>query len=187
MSADLPDSTDPQDQKDPAEAEPKVTSYWQRLLHHPKLRSFLLSFRSLDKGMEMRLLGVPLTRSEIGLIGEHLAAKHLRKRGRRVLFRNYRGLHRGEVDIVARHGKTLTFVEVKTRTSTGFGRPADAVTADKQRLIQRGALDWLRQLGNPRIQLRFDIVEVILIAGDLPRLNIIENAFTLPDGSMAGR
>jgi len=61
---------------------------------------------------------------------------------------------------VARHGDTLTFVEVKTRRSGAYGRPADAVTADKQRLIVRGAQDWLRLLGNPRITLRFDIAEV---------------------------
>lgn len=128
-----------------------------------------------------------MTSSEIGQLGEHLAAKHLRQNGRRILYRNYHGLHRGEVDIVARHGQTLTFVEVKTRTSSGFGRPADAVNQDKQRLIQRGSLDWLRLLGNPRITIRFDIVEVLLIRGEVPKLNIIENAFSLPDSSMAGR
>jgi putative endonuclease len=91
------------------------------------------------------------------------------------------------VDIVARHGDVLTFVEVKTRTSSAFGRPADAVTPDKQRLIQRGALAWLRLLGNPKIKFRFDILEVLLIPGELPRLHIIENAFQMPDASTAGR
>lgn len=177
----------PSEKTDPSGVFEFVRQLWQRLCRTPRLRLFLLRFKSLDRCMELRLLGVPLSRPEIGLLGEHLAAKHLRRLGRRVLYRNYKGLHRGEVDIVARHGKTLTFVEVKTRTSTAFGRPADAVTEDKQRLIQRGALDWLRLLGNPRIQLRFDILEVILIAGEPPRLNIIENAFTLPDGSLAGR
>ncbi len=158
-----------------------------RLRHHPLLRRFLLRFASLDQPFAGNLLGVKLSRSEIGLLGEILAAKHLQRHGRRVLFRNYRGLHRGEVDIVARHGQTLSFVEVKTRTSTTFGRPADAVTQDKQRLIQRGALDWLRQLGNPRIAIRFDIAEVILTQAELPQLHLIEDAFSLPDRSLAGR
>ena len=158
-----------------------------RLRHHPRLRQFLLRFIPLNQPFSGRLLGVKLSRQEIGQLGELLAAKHLKSHGRHVLFRNYRGLHRGEVDIVARHGQTLSFVEVKTRTSTAFGRPADAVNQDKQQLIQRGALDWLRQLGNPRIAVRFDIAEVILIPDELPRLQVIEAAFSLPDSSLAGR
>lgn len=160
---------------------------WDRLRHHPRVRGPLLRFIPLHRRLSLRLLGVKLSRSEIGMLGEHLAVKHLRQNGRKVLFRNYFGLHRGEVDIVARHGRTLTFVEVKTRTSAAFGRPADAVTLDKQRLIQRGALDWLRLLGHPRILIRFDIAEVLLIDGEEPKVNLIENAFGLPDSSMAGR
>ncbi len=128
-----------------------------------------------------------MDRSEIGRMGELIAARWLSSHGRRVLYCNYRGVNRGEVDIVARHRDVLTFVEVKTRTSTAFGRPADAVGPDKQRLIQRGAMDWLRLLGNPRIKFRFDIAEVVLIAGELPHVHIIENAFQMPDSSMAGR
>lgn len=134
-----------------------------------------------------RLAGRPMSRDEIGRMGEQIAARWLAAHGRRVLYRNYRGVNRGEVDIVARHRDVLTFVEVKARTSTAFGRPADAVGADKQRLIQRGAQDWLRLLGHPRIKFRFDIAEVVLIEGELPRVNVIENAFQLPDSSMAGR
>lgn len=122
-----------------------------------------------------------------GDMGELIAARWLSAHGRKVLYRNYRGVNRGEVDIVARHRDVLTFVEVKARTSTAFGRPADAVGTDKQRLIQRGAMDWLRLLGHPRIKFRFDIAEVVLIDGELPRVHIIENAFQMPDNSMAGR
>ena len=128
-----------------------------------------------------------MDRKEVGDMGELIAARWLASHGRKVLHRNYRGPNRGEVDIVARHRDVLTFVEVKSRTSTAFGRPADAVGPDKQRLIQRGALDWLRLLGNPRIKFRFDIAEVILTEGELPRVHIIENAFQMPDRSMAGR
>ena len=134
-----------------------------------------------------RLVGRKMERSEIGSMGEWIAARWLASHGRRVLYRNYRGVNRGEVDIVARHRDVLTFVEVKTRTSTAFGRPADAVGPDKQRLIQRGAMDWLRLLGNPRIKFRFDIAEVVLTEGELPHVHIIENAFQMPDSSLAGR
>ena len=134
-----------------------------------------------------RVLGTKLTNAELGQLGEWMAARWLRWKGRRVLARNFSGFNRGEVDIVARHEDVLTFVEVKTRSGTAFGRPADAVGPEKQRLIQRGALDWLRELGNPKIKFRFDIVEVILVPGEQPKLNVIENAFQLPDNSLAGR
>lgn len=104
-----------------------------------------------------------------------------------MLYRNFRAPQGGEVDIVCRHRDVLTFVEVKTRTSEAFGRPADAVGPDKQRLIQRGAHEWMRLLGRPKIKFRFDIVEVLLIEGNPPKLNVIENAFQLPDSSTAGR
>lgn len=155
---------------------------------HPRLRRVLLwTQASLNRRYQPLLLGTPLSTFEIGWLGEQLAAGWLRRKGRRVLFQNYRGANRGEVDIVARHGDVLTFVEVKTRTSTAFGRPADAVTPDKQRLIQRGAQDWLRLLGHPKIKFRFDIAEIVLITGELPQPHIMENAFQLPDSSLAGR
>ncbi len=121
------------------------------------------------------------------MAGEILAAQWLRLHGRKILQRNHDSLFGGELDIVARHGQVLTFVEVKTRTQTSHGRPADAVNPKKRQLIQQGAVDWLRLLGKPRLTFRFDIVEVILKAGEPPRLNLIENAFTLPDAALTGR
>lgn len=165
--------------------------------HHPQRRwsGWLDWWRSRALGMKASLhgpfdpslFGRPISRGEIGLLGEHLAVKWLRVHGRRVLFRNFRGPHRGEVDIVCRHGEVLTFVEVKTRTSDAFGRPADAVTLDKERLIRRGASEWLRLLGHPPIRFRFDIVEVLLVRGERPKINVIENAFGMPGNSTEGR
>ncbi len=114
----------------------------------------------------------------IGRWGEHLAAQWLRKKGRKILYRNYRAPRGGEVDIVARDGGVLSFVEVKTRTSTGFGRPADAVTADKEELIMRGARAWLKLLDDgDKIRTRCDVIEVILREGEKPQINAIEAAF----------
>ena len=113
----------------------------------------------------------------VGRHGEIVAARWLWTRGCKVLYRNYRGPDGGEVDIVCRHGNVLAFVEVKTRTSTAFGRPAQAVTLDKQSLIIRGATAWLRLLGVPDIAWRFDIVEVLLIPGHKPQVNWIQAAF----------
>ena len=117
----------------------------------------------------------------IGRWGEHLAAAWLRKHGRKVLYKNYRAPQGGEVDIVCRQGKILTFVEVKTRTSTALGRPAEAVNAKKESLILRGARSWLRMLPNNGgdINVRCDVMEVILINGEKPELNVIEGAFRL--------
>lgn len=131
--------------------------------------------------------GSRLERAEIGLLGEALAMRWLGKNGRKVLHRNFRAPRGGEVDIVCRHKDVLVFVEVKTRTSDEFGRPADAVNADKERLIQRGANEWLRLLGRPKIKFRFDIAEVLLIDGELPKISVIENAFQMPESSLAGR
>ncbi len=122
--------------------------------------------------------GTRLDSQTIGAWGEHLAAKWLRRHGRKVLYRNYRAPGGGEVDIVARHDSMLTFVEVKTRTGTGRGRPAEAVTADKERLVMKGANAWLRLLDNhEQIPTRCDIVEVILREGERPQITILEAAF----------
>ena len=118
----------------------------------------------------------------LGREGEELADRFLRKRGYRVLRRNFRGPRGGEVDLVCRdklRGE-LVFVEVKTRTSEEFGRPMSAVDTKKQRLIIRGAIAWLRMLEMPDITFRFDVIEVILEGGE-PEIRHIENAFQLPD------
>lgn len=114
----------------------------------------------------------------MGRSGEAIAARYLRRKGFKVLYRNYRAPRGGEVDLVCRDRDTLVFVEVKTRRSEAFGAPAEAVTASKQRLITRGAMAWLRLLGQPEIPYRFDIVEVRM-EGAKPEVTLIPNAFTL--------
>lgn len=70
---------------------------------------------------------------------------------------------------------------MKTRSREDFGRPLDSVDRDKRRLISRGGLAWLRLLGDPEILFRFDVVEVIIAKGAEPRLELIKNAFSLPE------
>lgn len=116
----------------------------------------------------------------LGLLGEKLAAEHLRRHGHKVLYRNFRAPHGGEVDIVCRdkpHNE-LVFVEVKTRASEEFGRPFDAVDRKKRRLILRGAMTWLKMLDMPDITFRFDVVEVVMTSP--PEIRHLENAFQLP-------
>lgn len=116
----------------------------------------------------------------IGETGERIAAKELWRTGRKVLYRNFKPEGGGEVDIVYRDRDTLVFGEVKTRTRGEWGEPARAVNRDKQRLVIRGANAWLRELNQPKVLFRFDIVEVLLIDGEPPRIRVNEGAFRTP-------
>jgi putative endonuclease len=122
----------------------------------------------------------PLERRAAGQKGEQIAARHLAQAGYKVLYRNFRAPHGGEVDLICRHGDTLVFVEVKARASLAYGRPGAAVNRHKQRLLGRGALAWLRMLDHPQIPFRFDVVEVVF-GQDAPAVHIISDAFELPE------
>ena len=114
-----------------------------------------------------------------GAHGEKLACRFLRRKGYKILYRNFKGRSGGEIDIVCRDCDTLVFVEVKTRTREDFGRPITAVDREKKKRISRGGLNWLRMLDNPDILFRFDVVEVIIVEDVSPRLELIKNAFPL--------
>lgn len=122
----------------------------------------------------------------IGRFGEHLACRYLEERGYRPLARNLRMGRLGELDLVAltEDGRTLCFVEVKTRTGEGFGQPAEAVTQDKQRRIRKMAQLFLLQreqasmAGQGEPPVRFDVVEVWLDrANRSARVHHIPQAF----------
>jgi putative endonuclease len=106
-----------------------------------------------------------------------VAADWLRSRRCKVLARNFKGPRRGEVDIVARDGKLLLFVEVKTRRKGTRIRPLDAVDKTKQALIERGANAWLKRLGTRDLPWRFDVIEVYVEDGEKPRVNHVRDAF----------
>ena len=110
--------------------------------------------------------------------GERQAERFLKRRGYKLLYRRFRAKRGGEVDLVCRHGDTLVFVEVKTRSSLEHGRPYEAVDAEKRRLLIQGADAWLRLLHNPDIFYRFDIVEVLAGARGTARCHVIDNAFS---------
>jgi putative endonuclease len=116
----------------------------------------------------------------LGRAGEQLAARHLRHQSYKILYRNFRGVRGGEIDLVCRHGEALVFVEVKTRSSEDFGRPLAAVNRKQQRRIVRGAMAWLRMLDLPDLTFRFDVVEVLVTTP--PKITVVENAFNLPAG-----
>ena len=114
-----------------------------------------------------------------GLWGEEQAERFLKKLGWRILGRRVR-LGRDELDLVARAGEVLVFVEVKTRGSEEFGRPAAAVDRGKRHSLSRAAVHYLQKLRERPAFFRFDVVEVIGTAeAGAPRIRHIENAFTL--------
>jgi putative endonuclease len=111
----------------------------------------------------------------LGASGERRAAQWYEAEGYEVLDRNWR-CPDGELDLVARRGPTLVFCEVKTRRTTRFGQPFEAVTSTKQARIRRLAARWLRERGaslglwSPLI--RFDVASVLGA-----ELQILEDAF----------
>lgn len=118
-----------------------------------------------------------LSSQQVGQLGERIGAEWIWAQGGKVLYRNFRAPGGGEVDIVARDGDTLAFIEVKTRTRVGPGRPLDAVDREKELLIERGANEWLRLLKTRDIPWRFDVLEVVLEDGRPPAINRVRNAF----------
>jgi putative endonuclease len=126
-------------------------------------------------------LSSPPPHLRLGKRGENLACQFLRKNGYKILYRNFRGRTGGEIDVVCRDRDTLVFVEVKTRTGEDFGRPFEAIDRAQRKRISRGGLAWLRLLDDPDILFRFDVVEVIIAEGAEPRLELIQNAFSLPE------
>jgi len=125
--------------------------------------------------------GKPHDGQWLGRYGENVAAAWLRAHRCHILARNFRNKRRGrrtgEVDIIAREQRLLMFVEVKTRHESSKIRPFDAVTKAKQQLIERGANDWLRRLGTRNLPWRFDVIEVYVAEGKLPRVNRVRDAF----------
>ena len=116
-------------------------------------------------------------RQALGKDGEDLACDELRRRGYAILARRYR-TRVGELDIVARDGETLVFVEVKARRTEEFGTPGEAVTWRKRRKLQVMATDFLSRGRLLAVPCRFDVVAITLgQAGQTPRVEVFPAAF----------
>jgi putative endonuclease len=113
-----------------------------------------------------------------GEFGERAAKRHLQRLGLKFLTANYSS-SRGEIDLIFRDTDCLVFVEVKTRSSESWTRPAAAVNARKRRLLSQTALDYLDLLRHPEVRIRFDIVEVLLENGAVREIRHLPNTFAL--------
>ena len=115
-----------------------------------------------------------------GQVGEDAAAQFLKSRGYSILARNWRPGHaiRGEIDCIAWQGRTLCFIEVKTRSSNEQGRPQEAVNFTKQRQICRLANAYVSFKRLDDTPCRFDVVEVWLNQdGSVAKVSLCPNAF----------
>jgi putative endonuclease len=114
-------------------------------------------------------------RQSLGKLGEDLACGELERRGYAVLARRYRTRF-GEIDIIARDGETIVFVEVKTRDGDRFGASAEAVTPWKQRRVGNMAVDYLARHRLHHCPCRFDVVAVD-VSVQPPLVEVYTNAF----------
>lgn len=113
-----------------------------------------------------------------GQLGEHEAKRFLKKKGLKFLTANFRS-PRGEIDLVFRDSDCLVFIEVKTRSSEEWTRPAAAVDSVRRRRLTRCGLDYLHLLKNPEVKVRFDIVEVLLEDSAVREIRHLPNSFAM--------
>lgn len=116
--------------------------------------------------------------NSLGGIGEDIAVAFLRGLGFSIVERNFRCVC-GELDIVAREGRSVVFVEVKCRRNKLYGPPQLAVTPFKQRQISKAALVWLGKKKLHDAAARFDVVAIVLHDRALPEIEHIRDAFEL--------
>lgn len=118
-----------------------------------------------------------LNRAALGRRCEDLAAEHLRGQGYRIIERNVR-MRFGELDVVARDGPALCFVEIRARSSTRFGWPEESVTPQKRRRLIRLAQGYLQRLRGAPGPVRFDVLSILLGPDGAPaRTRLIKGAF----------
>jgi putative endonuclease len=121
-------------------------------------------------------IGNIMKRKELGDVGEKLARDFLKKKGYKVRETNFR-CREGEIDIIAQKKDCLVFVEVRTRTSSGFGSPEESVTYAKKDKLIASTLNYLNSHKNLPQSWRIDFVAVELDQnGKAKRIEIIENA-----------
>ncbi|MFH1941200.1 MAG: YraN family protein [bacterium] len=120
-------------------------------------------------------------RQNVGKRGEDEAVRYLKSKDYGIVERNFRA-ERGEIDIIAKDGDTLVFVEVKTKAHEGFGEPEDWVDRRKQEQIGKVAMRYLQDKNLCGVDCRFDVVSVILKDG-MKEIRHLEDAFWMESDS----
>ena len=112
----------------------------------------------------------------LGISGEEEACGFLKKNGCKILQRNYR-TPRGEIDIIARLGKIVLFVEVKTRVSSAFAQPWESVGFRKRQNLKIAAKSYIQQQKSRDDEYRFDVLSIVMNETSKPEIEWIQNAF----------
>lgn len=121
-------------------------------------------------------MGLLPRRKTLGQRGEDVAVKHLKRQGYRILDRNAR-FGKYEIDIIAREGDTVAFVEVKTRKPSEIADPEDNITLRKQSHIRAAAHEYIAREDDPETYYRFDVVAVLMPEDARPIVTLYRNAF----------
>ena len=127
--------------------------------------------------IDIKIKGIPVNiyrkakaaHLRIGRRGEKIASSFLASRNFDIILRNYR-CSSGEIDIIARDGSTICFVEVKTRRHNSKSRPARGLTEKQRKRIRKAANHYMNKINNPLMPFRFDLLEVILSPWDIREL-----------------
>lgn len=113
---------------------------------------------------------------QIGNEAEDLACNFLQNKGWEILDRNYYSGH-SEIDIIARHGEVIVFLEVKMRSTTQFGKPVEFVNEQKIEHVFRAAEHWAREQELQHSPMRFDVIGILKRKGKDPEINHIPDAY----------
>ncbi len=116
-------------------------------------------------------------RIDLGRLGEALALKKIKTLGYECIAKNYR-CSLGEVDLIARDGDTIVFIEIKTRKGRSLGYAKEAINERKKRQLSKVALAYLKNYGLSGTKSRFDVLAVHLGEGR-PEIELVKNAFDL--------
>jgi putative endonuclease len=118
-----------------------------------------------------------MSNKTLGSYGEFLARRYLEGQGYRILEENFRN-KLGEIDLIAKDGKTICFVEVKTRQSLDQGQPYESVNSWKIRKLSQMAASYLKyKYGSLDIPSRFDVISIVQVKTSVPSIQHIKNAF----------
>jgi putative endonuclease len=122
-----------------------------------------------------------MNNTDFGKFGEELAEKFLKEKGFTILARNFR-CGKNEVDLITEKNNIVSFVEVKTRNTTGFGHPLEAVTVAKQRELAKAAACFIQKFSEKfpdrNVMYRFDALGILLNGGEA-EYSFVEDAFRL--------
>lgn len=116
----------------------------------------------------------------LGNKGEKIARRFLISQHIEILLNNYRN-KRGEIDIIARDGNIICFIEVKTRKFSSKTRPAEGLRYKQKQRIARSASKYLKEIGRPKVIYRFDLVEIVMGKWDITELRYWKNHFKFKD------